>query len=71
MVIKGQMSLVLGRMGYGESDGQDGGVIVRDKETGEFRCEFAKVSGMVANASTTESLGKKYGAFGGWGIASR
>ena len=33
---------------------------------GEIRVEVGKVTGMVSHAPNTNSLGIKYGAFGGW-----
>ena len=37
-----------------------------DKDRGETESEIRKVTGMAAAARTINSLGKKYGGFGGW-----
>jgi hypothetical protein len=37
-----------------------------DKGRGEIRSEIGKVTGMVADVPATDSLGKRYEAFGGW-----
>ena len=47
-------------------------VAMRDKDRGgEIRGEAGEVTGVVANAPTTNGLGKRYGAFSGWGMAAR
>jgi len=40
---------------------------MEDKGRGDIG-EIAKVTGMAPGAPTTDSLGKRYGAFGGWGM---
>ena len=36
----------------------------------EFGGEAGKVTGVVADAPTTDGLGKRYGTFSGWGMAA-
>ena len=36
---------------------------------GKGRGEAGEVTGVVANTPTTDGLEKRYGAFGGWGMA--
>ena len=40
------------------------------KGRGEIRGESVEVTGVVANAPTTNSLGKRNGMFNGWGMAA-
>ena len=37
---------------------------------GEIGGEAGEVTGVVANAPTTDGLGKRYGTFNGWGMAA-
>jgi hypothetical protein len=41
------------------------------KGRGEIRGEAGEVIGLVAEAPTTDRLGKRYGVFSGWGMAAR
>ena len=41
------------------------------KSRGEIGGEAGEVIGMAADAPTTDSLGKRYGTFSGWGMAAR
>ena len=41
------------------------------KGRGEIRDKVGEVTWVVANAPTTDGLGKRYGAFGGWGMEAR
>ena len=45
-------------------------VTTEGKGRGEIRSEAGEVSGVVADVSTTNSLGKRYGAIGGWGMVT-
>ena len=40
------------------------------KSRGEIKGETGEVTGMVANVPTMDSLGRRYGAFSGWGMAA-
>ena len=46
-------------------------VIMGGKGRDEIRSEIGKVTGMVADVPATDSLGKRYEAFGGWGMVAR
>ena len=46
-------------------------VTMEGKGRGEIRGEAVEVTGVVANAPTTDGLGKKYGAYSGWGMVAR
>ena len=46
-------------------------VTMGGKGRGEIRGEAGEVRGVVANVPTTDGLGKRYGAFGGRGMAAR
>ena len=37
---------------------------------GKIRGEAGEVTGVVADAPTTDGLGKRYGMFSGWGMAA-
>ena len=57
--------------GHGESaDGEEGVVTMGAKGRGEIKVEVRKVTRMVADAHTTDSLGKRYREFGGLGMAA-
>ena len=45
-------------------------VTMGGKGRGEIGGEAGEVTGVVAEASTTDGLGKRYGTFSGWGIAA-
>ena len=45
-------------------------VTMGDKSRGWIRGEVGKFTGMVLDAPTIDSLGKRYGAFGGLGMAA-
>ena len=40
------------------------------KGRSEFRDEAGKVTEMIADVPNADSLGKRYGTFGGWGMAA-
>ena len=40
------------------------------KGRGEIGGKAGEVTGVVANASTSDGLGKRYGTFSGWGVAA-
>ena len=40
------------------------------KGRGEIRGEAGEVTGVIANAPTTDGLGKRYVKFSGWGMAA-
>ena len=40
-----------------------------DKGKGKIRYEIGKVSGVIAEEPTTDSLGKRYGEISGWTMA--
>ena len=45
-------------------------VIMGGKGIGEIRSKVQEVTGVVADVPTMDSLGKRYGAFGEWGMAA-
>jgi hypothetical protein len=49
--------------------GQGERVTTGGQGRGEIRGEAGEVTGLVADAPTKNSLGKRYGTFGGWGMA--
>ena len=54
-------------MGCIKSDNVKGGGESQEVRTKvEIRSEIRKLTGMVVDAHTTESLGNLYGTFGGW-----
>jgi hypothetical protein len=56
-------------IGCGESGiGEEGELTTGGR--GEIRSEIGKVTGMVADVPTRDSLGKSYGAFGGCWLAT-
>ena len=67
MVIKGQVDLVLCRVGGVNLESEKGDRITMDgKCSGEIRGESGEVTGVVADVPNMDSLGKSYEVFDGW-----
>ena len=70
-MIRGQTGLVLGRRGAMNLALEKGDrVTTGGKGRGEIGGEAGEVTGVVADAPTTDGLGKRYGTFSGWGMAA-
>ena len=49
---------------------EKGEMVTIGKGRGEIGCEAGEITGVVADAPTTDGLGKRYGTFNGWGMAA-
>ena len=70
MVIRGQTGLVLDRGAMNLALEKGERVTTGGKGRGEIRDEAGKVTGVVANAPTTDSLGERYRTFSGLRMAA-